>query len=77
MRKSLLTVALAALAVGFGATVAFADFQSATACKKAQAWDASAVNASPAHRLSRMLSCSNPANPARLAQPLTPPLLNA
>jgi len=42
MRKSLLTVAFAALAVGVGATAAFADFQSATACKKAQAWDASA-----------------------------------
>jgi hypothetical protein len=57
MRKSLLTVAFAALAVGFGATAAFADFQSATACQKAQAWDASA---------GKCVSCSSIVTDAKL-----------
>jgi len=42
MRKTLSSVAFAALAVGVGSTAAFAEFQSATACQKAQAWDAAA-----------------------------------
>ncbi len=57
MRKSLLTVAFAALAVGVGATGAFAEFQSATACQKAQAWDAAA---------GRCVSCSSIVTDAKL-----------
>ncbi len=43
MRKSFWAIAMVTLAVGFGAATASADdFVSATACKKAQAWDAAA-----------------------------------
>jgi hypothetical protein len=43
MRKSLLAAFMLIATVGIGATTASAQFTSATACKAAQAWDASAA----------------------------------
>ncbi len=56
MRKHLSKIAIAVLALGF-ATAAHADFESATACKKAQAWDAAA---------GKCVSCSSIVTDAKL-----------